>query len=396
MKIDFMSEAQAMRDELIARRRDFHQHPELAFEEVRTAGIVAQALSDLGLEVQTGVGKTGVVAMLDGDQDGPTVLVRADMDALPIKEENAVEYISGTSGKMHACGHDGHTTIALGVAKILSKHKDKISGRVKFVFQPAEEIAGGALAMIKDGVLQDPRPDVSLGLHLWNNLPLGRLGVAEGPVMAGSSIFKIRITGRGGHGAQPQMTVDPVVCAAQIITALQTIVSRNVDPSDTAVVSVTVVKAGEAHNVIPQSAELTGTMRAFKTEVRDLVTKRMEEIARGIGVAMGCEIEFEMNHLTIPVVNRPEVAEKILPTFAQIVGTENLDSTARTMGGEDMAYLMNDIPGMFFFVGSANAERELNYGHHHPRFDFDEEALPLSVALLSAAVGEYVLVGDEG
>jgi amidohydrolase len=388
--IDFMAEAQAMREELVARRRDLHQHPEIAFEEVRTAGIVAQTLSELGLEVQTGVGKTGVVAMLDGEKDGPTVLVRADMDALPIKEENAVDYVSTVSGKMHACGHDGHTSIALGVAKLLVKHKDKIAGRVKFVFQPAEEVAGGAQAMIKDGVLNDPRPDVSLGLHLWNNLPLGRIGVAEGPVMAGSSIFRIGIKGRGGHGAQPQMTVDPVVCAAQVITALQTIVSRNVDPSDTAVVSVTMVRAGDAHNVIPQSAELTGTMRAFKTEVRDFVTRRMQEIAQGVCAAMGCEAEFEIQHLTIPVVNRPEIAAKLRPKFAEIVGDDNLDANARTMGGEDMAFLMDDIPGMFFFVGSANAERGLNYGHHHPRFDFDEEALPLSVALLSAAVGEYI------
>lgn len=390
--IDFKAEAAAMREELIARRRDLHQHPELAFEEVRTAGIVAQALSDLGLEVQTGVGKTGVVAMLDGDQDGPTVLVRADMDALPINEENSTDYISGVSGKMHACGHDGHTAIGLGVAKLLSKHKDKLAGRVKFVFQPAEEIAGGALAMIQDGVLQSPRPDVSIGLHLWNNMPLGRLGVAEGPVMAGSSMFKVSITGRGGHGAQPQMTVDPVVCAAQVITALQTIVSRNVNPSDTAVVSVTMVRAGDAHNVIPQSAELTGTMRAFKTEVRDLVTQRMREIVDGVCTAMGCQSEFDIKHSTIPVVNHPEVAAKLRPKFAEMVGTANLDLEARTMGGEDMAYLMDDIPGMFFFVGSANEERGLNFGHHHPRFDFDEEALPLSVALLAAAVSEYLLM----
>lgn len=388
--IDYMAQAQAMREELIARRRDLHLHPELAFEEIRTAGIVAQTLSELGLEVQTGVGKTGVVAVLEGDHEGPTVLVRADMDALPIHEANKTEYVSTTEGKMHACGHDGHTSIALGVAKLWTQHRDQIAGRIKFVFQPAEEVAGGAKAMIQDGVLENPRPDVSLGLHLWNNLPLGTIGVAEGPTMAGSSVIKMTITGHGGHGAQPQMTADPIVCAAQIITALQTIVSRNVNPADTAVVSITQVRAGDTHNVIPQQAVLTGTMRAFKTDVRDMVTRRIEEIATSIGTAMNCKVEVSVDHLTIPVVNHPEVTGRLRPVFADLVGEAKLDDTARTMGGEDMAFLMDDIPGMFFFVGSANSERGLDYGHHHPRFDFDEEALPLGVALLSAAIGEYV------
>lgn len=384
-----------MRDELVARRRDLHQHPELAFEEVRTAGIVAQELSNLGLEVQTGVGKTGVVAILEGDSDGPTVLVRADMDALPIEEANQTDYISQTSGKMHACGHDGHTTIALGVARLLSGYRSQMAGRVKFVFQPAEEIASGARAMIDDGVLENPRPDVGLGLHLWNDLPLGTIGMTTGGLMAGSSIFSIDITGRGGHGAQPQLTVDPVVCAAHIITALQTILSRNVDPAATGVISVTRVRAGEAHNVIPQTAELTGTMRTYSTEVRDLMVRRMQEIATGVASAMNCTAEVEVRHLTIPVINDPEVGATLSRKFAQMVGEDKLDHDIRLMVGEDVSYLMQDIPGMFFLVGSANAERGLNYGHHHPRFDFDEDALPLSVALLSAAVGEYVFRQSE-
>ncbi len=384
-----------MRDELVARRRDLHQHPELAFEEVRTAGIVAQELSNLGLEVQTGVGKTGVVAILEGDSDGPTVLVRADMDALPIEEANQTDYISQTSGKMHACGHDGHTTIALGVARLLSGYRSQMAGRVKFVFQPAEEIASGARAMIDDGVLENPRPDVGLGLHLWNDLPLGTIGMTTGGLMAGSSIFAINITGKGGHGAQPQLTVDPVVCAAHIITALQTILSRNVDPAATGVISVTRVRAGEAHNVIPQTAELTGTMRAYSTEVRDLMVRRMQEIATGVASAMNCTAEVDVRHLTIPVINDPEVGATLSRKFAQMVGEDKLDHDIRLMVGEDVSYLMQDIPGMFFLVGSANAERGLNYGHHHPRFDFDEDALPLSVALLSAAVGEYVFRQSE-
>jgi amidohydrolase len=390
--IDYLAQAEAMRDELITRRRDLHQHPELAFEEVRTAGIVAQELSALGLEVQTGVGKTGVVAILEGDNDGPTVLVRADMDALPIEEANQTDYVSRTPGKMHACGHDGHTTIALGVAKLLSQHRDKIAGRVKFVFQPAEEVAQGANAMIRDGVLQNPQPDVAVGLHLWNDLPLGTIGMTSGGLMAGSSIISLKITGKGGHGAQPQNTVDPVVCAAHIITALQSILSRNVDPADTGVISITKVRAGETHNVIPQTAELTGTMRAFKTEVRDLMTQRLHEIVDGVAAAMGCTAELKVDHLTIPVINDSGVADRLSRKFAQIVGEEQLDRDIRLMVGEDVSYLMQGIPAMFFLVGSANGERGLNYGHHHPRFDFDEDALPLAVALLSAAVGEYLFL----
>ncbi len=389
--IDYLAEAETLRDELVARRRDLHQHPEIAFEEYRTAGIVAEALSALGLEVQTGVGKTGVVAVLDGATDGPTVLVRADMDALPIQELNEVPYASQTAGKMHACGHDGHTAIGLGVAKILSKYRSQLAGRVKFVFQPAEEIAGGAKAMIADGALENPRPDVSLGLHLWNTMPLGTLGVADGPTMAGSSMFRITITGRGGHGASPHETADPVVCAAMMVTAFQSIVARNVDPLETAVVSVTTIHAGDAHNVIPQIAELTGTLRAFRVAVRDLISTRLAQIAENVAAAMGCTAEVVVTHSTIPVINHPEVGARVRARFAQLVGADKFDMNARTMGGEDMAFFMDDIPGMFFFVGSANAERGLNYGHHHPRFDFDEDALPLSVALLAAAVGEYVL-----
>jgi amidohydrolase len=387
---DFKSEAEKLRDELIATRRDFHRHPELAFEEVRTSGIVYQKLRDLGLEVQSGCGKTGVVALLEGEKDGPTVLVRADMDALPILEDNDVEYKSTVAGKMHACGHDGHTAIALGVAKLFARYRDRIAGRIKFVFQPAEEIASGAKAMVSDGVLENPRPDVSLGLHLWNPMPLGKLGISDGPFMAGSSEFKIRITGRGGHGAVPMLAIDPIVCAAQLITAFQTIVSRNVNPLESAVISVTTVHAGEAFNVIPQNAELTGTFRTFKREVRDLVERRMREISESLCAAMGCSVENEFRHRTEPVVNHPAVGEQVRGAIRSIVDEDSF-LPLRTMGAEDVGMFMTDIPGMFFFVGAHIDGRDLNYAHHHPRFDFDEDALPLGVALLAAAVASYVL-----
>lgn len=391
MTVDFIAEAEAMRDELVSRRRDFHQHPELAFEEVRTAGIVADELRKLGLEVQTGIGKTGVIGVLDGANDGPTVLVRADMDALPINEANDVDYASTTEGKMHACGHDGHTAIALGVAKLFAKQRDHIAGRIKFVFQPAEEVGGGAKAMIADGALDNPRPDVSLGLHLWNDLPVGIVSVADGPTMAATSDFTIELTGRGGHGAQPNKTVDPVICAAHMTTALQTIVSRNADPLDAAVVSVTQIHAGTAMNIIPQTATMTGTFRTYRTDTRAMVQERITELATHTAAAFGCEVTVQIDHHTEPVVNDPDVVTRVLKAFHKVGKTDADFVYERTMGAEDVGEFMMDIPGMYFFVGSANHERNLNFGHHHPRFDFDEDVLPQGVALLSAAIAEYVL-----
>lgn len=387
----FMTRAHALNDELIALRRDFHAHPELAFEEVRTAGIVAQRLSDLGMEVQTGVGKTGVVAILEGDYDGPTVLVRADMDALPIVEDNAVDYASTARGKMHACGHDGHTAIALGVASMLTDERKNLHGRVKFVFQPAEEVAGGALAMAADGVLANPRPDVSVGLHLWNSLPLGTLGVADGPMMAGCTNFTIRVHGKGSHAAVPQHSVDPVLCAAHILTALQSIVSRNLDPFDTAVISATMLRAGDAFNVIPEQAEMSGTIRYFQDSVAGLMVQRMGAVVEGVARGLGCTAELEIMPRSVPVVNDAVVGSRLRARFAGLPGVDTLDTTVRTMGAEDVGVFMTDVPGMFFFVGALDTTRDAYYAHHHPRFSFDERALPLAAGLLATAVAEYLL-----
>ena len=316
--MDFKTEAEALRDELVARRRDFHKHPELGFEEIRTAGIVAQELMQLNLEVQTGVGRTGVVGMLEGGREGPTVLVRADMDALPIQEENRFEFASANPGKMHACGHDGHTAILLGVAKLLSSHRDEIAGRIKFVFQPAEEIVGGAKAMVADGVLGDPKPDVTLGLHLWNRSPLGWVGVGDGPVMAGSTTFKLVVRGKGGHGASPHLAVDPVICAAHLITAFQTIVSRNVNPLDSAVISVTKLQAGTATNIIPEEVELQGTIRTFKTEILDLVKQRMHDLSHSVAEGMGCSTRLTITDHTKPVANDAVAAERVRTALGRV------------------------------------------------------------------------------
>jgi amidohydrolase len=394
MPIDFKPQIKARQDAWIERRRDLHRHPELGFEEIRTAGIVAEELTRLGLEVQNGIGKTGVVGLLEGDTDGPTVLVRADMDALPIHEENAVDYASQTPGVMHACGHDGHTTIALAVAELLSAHRDQIAGRIKFVFQPAEELGRGAEAMIQDGVLDAPVPDVALGLHVWNERPVGTVTLVDGPMMASANDFTITVHGRGGHGALPHETRDPIMAASQIVTALQTIVSRSVDPTQTAVVTVTEFKAGDSINVIPPSARLRGTIRAFDTGVRDLIEERLRAIVIHVAEALGCTTEIEVQALTLPVVNAPEVNARLRPLFAQVAPDLDIITRYHTMLAEDMSYFLDVVPGTFFFVGSANAERGLDYPHHHPRFDWDDEAvIPLAVELLATAAAAYVMPG---
>lgn len=390
--IDFTPRIAQRQAAWIARRRDLHQHPELGFEEVRTAGIVAQELNRLGLEARTGVGKTGVIGLLEGSADGPTILVRADMDALPIQEENETEYASHTPDTMHACGHDGHTAIALAVAELLSAHRDQMAGRVKFVFQPAEEIGLGADAMIKDGALDDPKPDVALGLHVWNEVPVGAVALIDGPMMAAAGDFSVTISGRGGHGALPQETHDPIVAASQIVTALQTIVSRNINPIEVGVVSVTEFKAGNSFNVIPASALLRGTIRAFDNAVLDMLADRIRAIAGGIAAALGCTATLTVEQLTLPVINAPEVNAKLKAVFEQVAPDVQIITGLKTMLAEDMSYFLDAVPGTFFFVGSANAERGLDYPHHHPRFDFDDEAvIPLAANLMASAVASYVI-----
>jgi amidohydrolase len=393
MPIDWMSRAEAMRDELVARRRDLHRHPELAFEEVRTAGIVAKELGELGLEVLTGVGKTGVVGILDGQRDGPTVMVRCDLDALPVTEANSTDYVSQTPGKMHACGHDGHTSIGLAVAKMLAAQREHIGGRVKFVFQPAEEIGFGAMAMIEDGALANPTPEVCLGLHLRNDVPLGEIGLHDGPVASGADTFIITIRGSGGHAALPEQTRDPIVAGAQIVNALQTVVSRNVSGWDTAVLSVTTFHAGDAMNVIPPEAKLTGTFRWFVPRVHELVRRRLGEVASGIASALQCEAEFEITSMSPPVVNDAAVTDQLRQAFSGITAPRPLHwaENIRWLAAEDIAFFMEKVPGTFLYVGSANPARQLNYPHHHPRFDFDEDALPIGAGLLATAVANYVM-----
>lgn len=388
--INVLLEAENLLAYTLNLRRDFHRNPELGFQEIRTSRIVAQELSSLGLEIKTGVGKTGVVALLDGKNPGPVTLLRFDMDALPIQEENEVEYKSNTDGIMHACGHDAHTAIGLSVARLLTQHRDDLHGMVKFMFQPAEEGLGGAEAMISDGVLADPRPDLALAMHVWNEKPLGWIGVAPGPVMAASESFLVRIIGKGGHGALPNATNDPIFAAAQIITSLQSIVSRNVPPLETAVVSVTAIHGGDAFNVIPQDVEFKGTIRSFDPSVRMNVLTRFREIISQTAAALNCKAEIELKSITPALYNDPKICEVIKSVIGWILPDSKLDSSERTMGSEDMAYVLEKVPGCFIFLGSADETKGLNYPHHHPRFDFDEKVLSKAVGLMTSATLELM------
>jgi amidohydrolase len=386
----FIDAATKLAESLRAWRRDFHRHPELGFQEHRTAGIVTEHLQSLGLETRTGVAETGVMALIEGDTAGPVILIRFDMDALPIQEETQAEYASKVPGVMHACGHDGHTSIGMAVAEMLVAVREDLPGTVKLVFQPAEEGLGGAERMVEEGVLQEPKPDFALGLHLWNDKPFGWIGVTEGPAMAGSEIFEIEILGKGGHGASPHQTTDPVFAAAQVVTALQSIVSRNVDPLKEAVLSVTWLEAGDAFNVIPERARLRGTIRSYDPDIRELVLDRMAQITEGIVIALGCTAKIQITKLTPTVNNDLTMAQRIQGLIGTLLPGMEISTEERTMGSEDMAFFMEDTPGCYLFIGSKNDEQGLNAPHHNPGFDFDEEALALGAGLITSAAWSFL------
>jgi amidohydrolase len=347
-------------------------------------------LNALGLEVHSGIAKTGVVALLEGARPGPVLLLRFDIDALPIVEETGAEYASQNPGVMHACGHDGHTAIGLTVARLLNNHRQELSGTVKLVFQPAEEGFGGAETMIAEGVLENPKPELTLALHLWNHAPVGWLGIADGPTMAAADVLTIKITGKGGHGAMPHQAVDPVLASAYVLTALQSVVSRNVPPLQTAVISITMLRAGEAFNVIPPQVEMQGTIRTFDPAVRELVVQRLHQVVEQTASALGCQAEVVVKSLTPAVINDPTTAGRVAKVAADLFPGSQIDRHCQTMGSEDMAFMMQQVPGCYFFVGSANDAKGLNASHHHPKFDIDEDVLPQAVALMTAAAYDYL------
>ncbi len=380
--------------DLIATRRDFHEHPELAFEEIRTSEIVAQRLRTLGLEVETGIAKTAVVGLLRGEKSGSakdkTLAIRADMDALPIYELNEVEYRSQADGKMHACGHDGHTAILLAVADILSKRRAEISGNVKFLFQPAEEQVSGAQPMVEAGVMQGV--DGIVGLHLISTFPMGYVGVREGPVFASANRFELTIKGKGGHAAMPNLSIDPIVIAAQITLALQSLISRETSPFSPAVITVASIHAGSAFNIIPQEVLVQGTMRAYNEEHRQFLLQRICEVATGISEAMRGSCEITMTDGIPPCINEPGMTALVQRAAAATVGEAYVDSseTVMTAGSDDMACFLDAAPGCYFIVGANNPAKGAEYPHHHPRFTIDEDALPIGVEVLTRTALEFL------
>jgi amidohydrolase len=381
--LDLSPDVLALRAEMIALRRDLHQHPELAYAETRSAAQVAAFLEGSGVEVRRGVGGTGLLATAEGGR-GRTVLLRVDLDALPIQEQSGAPYASLTPGLMHACGHDGHTAMGAAAARILGRRRPQ--GSVRVLFQPAEEGEGGAQAVVADGALAGV--DLVLGVHLWNELPVGTLGVKPGALMAAVDRLKIVIHGRGGHGGQPHRSADPVVAAAHVVTALQTIVSREVSPLQSAVVTLGSIHGGQAFNVIPDEVTLLGTLRTFDADLRRSLPDRIRRIAGGIAEGLNCRAEVEVKAGNPAVVNDPRVAEIARRAAVRVVGEAGVVEPEPTMGGEDMAVYFAHAPGCFVFVGSANPEKGLDQPHHSPRFDFDEEALAIGCEFLLRAADE--------
>jgi len=361
-----------IKDSIIKWRRDFHEYPELAFKEHRTGDVILKELRSMGMEPKERVGKTGVTADLQFG-DGPMIGLRADMDALPIKETSGLDFSSKNEGVMHACGHDGHMAMLLGAAKVLSDNERSYNGSIRFIFQPAEEGEGGARYMIDDGCLDGV--DEIYGIHVWNYQPVGEVGVKDGPVLAAADMFDIKIKGIGGHGAAPQGTVDAVVVASHLVQAFQTIVSRNTNPLESTVVSIGKINGGHNFNIIADEVSLSGTARAYTENNRNLIKQRMKEIIDGISKTYDAEILLDYKDGYPPTINHPEPTKKVLQAATQVVG-DNAAAPYLSMGGEDFAYYLQKKPGCFFFVGSAPNEKEL-FGtpHHCSHFNMDEKAL---------------------
>lgn len=370
---------------IAAVRRDIHAHPELCFEEVRTADVVAQKLTEWGIPIHRGLGKTGVVGIVkgrDGGASGRAIGLRADMDALPMQEFNTFAHASVHKGKMHACGHDGHVAMLLAAAQHFAKHRN-FDGTVYLIFQPAEEGGGGARVMIEDGLFEQFPMQAVYGMHNWPGMPVGTFAVSPGPVMASTSEFKITLRGKGGHAALPHTGIDPVPIACQMVQTFQTIISRNKKPVDAGVISVTMIHAGEATNVVPDSVELQGTVRTFTVEVLDLIEKRMRQVAEHSCAAhyATCEFEFVRNYP--PTINSPAEAEFARKVMATIVGEERVLAQEPTMGAEDFAYMLQAKPGAYCFIANGDgAHREMGHGGgpcmlHNPSYDFNDDLIPL-------------------
>ncbi|WP_019576325.1 M20 aminoacylase family protein [Curvibacter lanceolatus] len=386
---------------IAAVRRDIHAHPELCFEELRTADLIAAKLTEWGIPVHRGLGKTGVVGIVKGGSSPRAIGLRADMDALPMQEFNTFAHASRHPGKMHACGHDGHVAMLLAAAQHLARHRD-FDGTVYLIFQPAEEGGGGAREMVNDGLFEQFPMQAVFGMHNWPGMPVGTMAVSPGPVMASTSEFKITVRGKGGHAALPHTGIDPVLIACQMVQGFQTIVTRNKKPVDAGVISVTMIHAGEATNVIPDSCELQGTVRTFTTEVLDLIERRMSEISHGVAAAFGAECSFEFVRNYPPTINHPAEAEFARSVMVDLVGADKVLPQEPTMGAEDFAYMLQAKPGAYFFIANGDgAHREMGHGGgpcmlHNPSYDFNDDLIPLGGSLWVRLVQKWFAQQPEG
>lgn len=375
---------------MINLRETIHMYPEDGFSEFTTSKIIIEELEKLGIKVQKNVAKTGVVGLIEGKYPGKTVLLRADMDALKIQEQADVEYKSKIDGMMHACGHDGHVAGLLGAAMILNELKDNLHGNVKLVFQPAEERDGGALPMIEEGVLENPKVDAAFAAHLWGYLNEGEVHLKEGPMMASPDIFNIKVIGKGGHGAVPQESIDPIVITCQIVNSLQTIVSRKINPLDPVVITCGRIQGGDCHNVIPNEVELEGTIRTFNEETRNWVPKVMEDLIRGITTSQGAAYEFKYEPKYPALINDKYMTSFAKESLKKVVGEENVfDLKEPNMGGEDFAYFAQKVPSAFIFVGIANNKSEPVI-HHNPYFKWDSKNVGILAQILSQIAIDYL------
>lgn len=377
--------------ELVRLRRQFHERPEIAYEEHETAHAIAERLRQLGLDVAEGVGGTGVVALLRGTRDGKTLLVRADIDALPVQEANDVEYCSRIAGKMHACGHDGHIAIALTLADLLAAQRDRLSGNVKFAFQPAEERIGGADRMIADGVMEHPHVDAVIGLHIWSPTPVGDVVVQAGPFFASADEIALRVRGRGGHGAMPHLNVDPIVAAAQIVSALQTLISREISPFHPAVVTFGTIHGGTAFNVVADEVELRGTVRAYDPADRAHLLRRIAEVAGGIAASLRAEATLDVVKGCPACVNDPEITALVRRAAEATVGPAHIpEGDQRQSVSDDMALFLAAAPGCYFLAGAGNTAKGITAPHHSNHFNMDEDCLPIGVEVMARAALEYL------
>ena len=378
-------------DEIIEIRRDLHKHPEVGFDLERTSKKVANKLKELGFEVKTEIGKSGVVGIIKGNDTGPTIALRADMDALPMEEETDLSFASIEKGKMHACGHDGHTAILLGVAMVLAELKDKLRGNVKLIFQPAEEGPGGAEPMMADGVLKNPEVDAIFGLHIWLEIDSGKVGVKKGPLFASIDEVDIKIKGDSAHGASPHQGVDAITTAAEVINSLQSIVSRKINPIDSAVVTIGKIEGGYVRNVIADKVNLEGTVRALTTEVRKQLEEEICKKVKNICSASEADYEIDYRHLYPPLVNNEEMTDLVKDNAVKVMKDENvIDVKEPTMGGEDFAYFLKEVPGTFFLLGGRNEKKGITAPHHNTHFTFDEDIMADGIEIMVKSVLDFL------